>query len=101
MVSGLTMVATASIMVSATWPTAHVQGVWVKHRVLSLQRHSQLSTSGGIAVRRGQIVLSVCTLRRGDTHARESLSPSNRGGQASSPAYRSWSLFRRYAPHPI
>jgi hypothetical protein len=30
---------------------------------------------------RGQIVLSVCTLRRGDTHARESLSPSNRGAR--------------------
>ena len=36
---------------------------------------------GGIAIRRGLILLSVFTLRRGDTHARESLSPSNRGAR--------------------
>jgi hypothetical protein len=49
----------------------------------------------------GQIWLSVLTLRRGDTHDRESLRPSNRGCQASSPEYRPCSLFRRYATHPI
>ena len=48
---------------------------------LSLQRHSQLSTSGGSPS--ADSLLSVFTLRRGDTHARESLSPSNRGCQAS------------------
>src|SRR5262245_27825216 len=57
--------------------------------------------SEGIAVRRGQILLSVFTLRRGDTDARESLSASNRGCQASSPEYRPCSLFRRYATYPI
>jgi hypothetical protein len=69
---------------------------------VSLQRHfPMVHKRGGIAVRRGQILLSVFPRRRGDTHAREALSPSHRGCQASSPDYRPCSLFWRYTTHPI